>query len=343
MVKAICKELEIRNSYLGGDKIETIYFGGGTPSLLNEDDLRAIMKAVDSNFKVNNLAEVTLEANPEDIHEDLLKLYHDLGINRLSLGIQSFNDQYLKYLNRNHGASVAIEAIEKIQNSEIQNFSIDLIFGIKPNDMDIWKNDLKQGIALSPPHISVYNLTIEEKTVFGNWAKKGRLKVVEDDQSADQYKVAHELLQENGYVHYEISNYGQAGYLSQHNTSYWKNSKYLGVGPGAHSYDIESRQYNVSNNSLYLKGVDKDNVPFKKENLSLEDKVNERILTGLRTMWGCDVGDINKQYDFDLFHEKNQEITSYQNAGLMITVDQTIKLTLEGQLLADLISQELMI
>ncbi len=343
MVDCIVAELLLQQNYLTDDPINSIYVGGGTPSLLSPKELASLLETIYKNYEVDNETEVTLEANPENITKESLKAFLSAGVNRLSLGIQSFHEPYLKYLNRVHSSPEAFRSIERIVNSEFKNFSIDLIFGIRENDLAIWIEDLETALKFKPNHISVYNLTIESKTVFGRWLDKGKIQMVSDEHSAKQFEYAHYLLNLKNYEHYEISNYCRDGHYSRHNTSYWKNAKYLGVGPGAHSYDQMNRQFNVKNNSKYIKAIRSSEVPFHMEHLSRENMINEYILTGLRTIWGCDLKVLKSSLDFDLVR-MNTEIIDKLHANKLIEINEDkLLLTFKGQLIADSISSELMI
>jgi len=333
--------LETQKSYLSNESISTIYFGGGTPSLLSPTELESVLEAVYENFEITDNPEVTLEANPENLSAENLHFYKSVGINRLSVGVQSFNDKHLKFLNRSHSAAQAISAIERIRQMGFMQMSLDLIFAIRQGDDAIWESDLKTALDFEPEHLSVYNLTIENGTVFGNWQGKGKLNSPDDDQCSRQYVMAHEKLEAAGYEHYEISNYALPGQYSRHNTAYWRDQKYLGIGPGAHSYNLKSRQFNVKNNALYIKGIEIGQLPATIEQLSEIDKINEMVLTGLRTQWGIDLNvfKINQKIE----PEKKGKIDDFLRKGLMKRENDTIKLTLSGQLLADSIISELMI
>ncbi|WPP53150.1 radical SAM family heme chaperone HemW [Catalinimonas niigatensis] len=342
MVEAIILELSIQKNYLEG-KINTIYFGGGTPSLLSAEELSKLLDTIFKNFSVSENAEITLEANPDDLNAKKLQMLKSSGINRLSIGIQSFHEPHLKFLNRAHTASEASSCVQQAQDAGFDNISIDLIYAIPSEDHMIWEKDLEQAVSLHPQHISSYCLTIEDKTVFGNWLKKGRLKEIGENYSAEQFEMLLQTLQTYGYQQYEISNFCLPDYHSRHNSNYWCRDQYLGVGPGAHSYDGHHRQYNISNNSLYLKSMEKKQIPFEKEVLSPQDQINEYIMTGLRTQWGCDLQKIAQEYHYDLWKENKIYLEGLLRDQKVILQDQHLILTNKGKLLADRIASDLFI
>jgi len=340
MVAAICKELEIQKNYLGGEPLETVYFGGGTPSLLQKADHAKIFDSIHKNFVVLDGAEITLEANPDDLNRENLKMLKELGVNRLSIGIQSFDDRVLRFLNRAHSAAEGSGCVRLAREVGFHNISIDLIYAIPGQDEIVWGKNIEQAISIFPEHISAYALTIEEKTVFGNWLKSGRLNAAPDEVAASQMEVLITLLGAAGYEHYEISNFSKPDLHARHNSNYWKQRRYLGVGPSAHSYNTESRQYNIKNNSFYVKAIAQGHVPFEKEVLSRADHINEYLLTTLRTSWGCDLGYLAKRFDFDLLKEKGKEFRQFQELLLLERNGDVILLTQKGKLLADKIAAD---
>lgn len=286
-------------------------------------------------YGIESSPEITLEANPDDLSLDKLKHLKSMGINRLSIGIQSFQDETLKFLNRAHNASEAIKCVENARKAGFENLSIDLIFSIpnqKPGDLE---KDIAQLLLLLPEHVSTYSLTIEEKTVFGNWHKKGKFKPLSDSASADQFDLIISKLEENHYQQYEISNFCRDGHYAKHNTSYWKNVPYLGIGPGAHSYDGQHRQANVSNNHGYMKSIESGAVPFEKEDLSRQDLVNEYILTTLRTKWGCDMAKLYSLHQYDLLAEQGEKLSELSENGYVEIKDHHVFLTKKGKFVAD--------
>jgi oxygen-independent coproporphyrinogen III oxidase len=341
LVAAMAKELALRSDYLEGEQIATIYFGGGTPSLLNNQELEMLLEAIRRLHIVDTNAEVTLEANPDDLTPETLRKLAGLGINRLSIGIQSFDDNVLKFLNRAHDATSALNCVASARAAGFSNISIDLIYAIPGQPISRWKDNIDTAVKLEVEHISSYSLTIEEKTAFGKWSKTGKLKATPDDEAAAQLELLVARLSASGYVQYEVSNFAQPGYESRHNTSYWQGKKYLGIGPSAHSYDLESRQYNIANNHLYLKSINQGVVPFTKENLSQEDHVNEYLLTTLRTVWGADLGLIQTRWGIDVTAMNAAYIDVLINQGLGLMIDNRLVLTTKGKLLADKIASDL--
>ena len=341
MVESLKKELQLQRHYLKGEKIETIYFGGGTPSLLTSHELSEIMGEVSANFEVFQGAEVTLEANPDDL--SLLKLQElfQLGINRLSIGIQSFQDDVLHFLNRAHSSTNAVQCIQDSRKAGFKNISIDLIYAIPGQSEDEWLKNINTAIELYPEHISAYSLTIEPKTVFGNWTSKGKLVPIQDDAAARQLEMLVGILANAGYQQYEVSNFAKPGFESRHNSSYWKRKKYLGVGPSAHSYNGVSRQFNVRNNHTYVKSLTEGIVPFEIEQLSREDHVNEYLLTTLRTSWGANLKVMLNDYQYDLLGNQKNYIQNLLAENLATIEDGALKLTTKGKMMADKISSDL--
>jgi oxygen-independent coproporphyrinogen-3 oxidase len=341
MTAAIATELALQRNYLSGQVINTIYFGGGTPSLLSTEELRMIQSVIVENFEVMANAEVTLEANPDDLTFQKLLDLRQAGFNRLSIGVQSFDNEVLQYLNRAHSADEAVKSINASRQAGFRNISLDLIYAIPGQHPDIWKQNIKQALLLSPEHISSYSLTIEKKTAFGNWYEKGKLIPVEDDAAAAQLELLVEELDQAGYEQYEVSNFSKPGFQSQHNSSYWRQQKYLGVGPGAHSYNGDSRQFNVKNNSLYIQSLLVGKIHFEHEILSHADRVNEYLLTTLRTSWGADLKFLSNDLRCDIVKLSSAYIESLIKNELATIENNFLKLTRRGKLLADKISSDL--
>ncbi len=342
MVTAILSELEMQKGYLQNETINTIYFGGGTPSILTSGELGNILEGINKNFSIAKNPEITLEANPDDLSLKKLQELFQLGINRLSIGVQTFHPELLKYLNRAHDEHEAIHCILMARKVGFEKINIDLIYNIKSDQHQSLRYDLTKIMELKPEHISAYSLTIEPNTVFGNWKKKGKIKEVKDEYAARQFELVAEVLEENGYEQYEISNFAQDQKYSQHNSNYWKQVKYLGVGPSAHSFDGLSRQYNVANNAQYLKSISSGNIPATKEILDRKTLVNEHIMLGLRTMWGCDLELLKTKYEFDLIHQNENLVDGMFNKGLIKLEKDRLLLTKKGKLLADEITAELL-
>jgi len=343
LVQSILKEIKIQKDYLRGEVIQTIYFGGGTPSVLEIHELRIILESIRSSHVLFDGAEITLEANPDDLTLSKLKELSNLGINRLSIGIQSFHPKMLTFLNRVHDADTAIKSFHLAREVGFKNISIDLIYALPDESETQWKEDIHQAIALQPDHLSCYSLTIEERTVFGRWSAAGKLKPAGDETAALHLEILMDELEREGFEHYEISNFAKPGFQSKHNSSYWRQEKYLGVGPSAHSYNGVSRQFNINNNNLYIRSLKNDVVPFEREELSQENMINEYILTTLRTQWGTDLKKIKQDFGYDLL-TKNTDYLSRVFENKLATLDAgVLRLTRKGKLLADKISSDLFI
>lgn len=342
LTNAMVKEISIRKGYIQGS-LSTVYFGGGTPSVLNENQLGLLMESIHKNFQVDKNAEITLEANPDDLSIERLNMLRKFGINRLSIGIQSFDDHTLKFLNRAHNGVAARNVLHDVRSAGFKNVSIDLIYAIPDLDEKKWAETLCEALSFSPEHISSYSLTIEEHTVFGNWSKRGKFHRVGDELAAAQFEMLMDTLTGHGYEHYEISNFGKPGFYSRHNTSYWKGTHYLGVGPGAHSFDGASRQFNVRNNAVYVRSLAEGKIPFESEVLSRGNKINEYIMTTLRTKWGCNLNHLKEAFDEDLMIRSEKYLSVLKEEGLATIEDSALILTRKGKLLADKIAEDLMV
>ncbi len=336
LVDAIIKELIRRYEYIHNHQIESIYFGGGTSSLLECHEIERILKTIRETYIVTE-PEITLEANPDDLCESKLKGLSDIGINRLSIGVQTYDDTCLKFLNRSHDSDHAKYAIELAREAGFRNLSIDLIFAIPPEEDSLsrFKNDLHQLINYNPEHISLYNLTIEPKTVLGNWHEKKKFKTVSEKTSAHQYEIAVELLKSAGYEHYEVSNYAKKGKHSRHNSSYWMSAQYLGVGPGAHSYNGESRLINVSNNAQYLRSIENGTEQYGIEILSKIQMLNEYVLTRTRTKWGLDFTYIQDRWGLDLQKQHANMFEKLVEEKKAVIQGSSFRLTSKGFSIAD--------
>lgn len=341
MVKAICRELELQKDYLLGEKISSIYFGGGTPSLLSEEELILIQKTISENFKIAEDAEVTLEANPDDLSKKKLADFRKSGINRLSIGIQTFNQELLTFLNRAHNAEQAKNCVGLANDAGFENISIDLIYAIPSPDHSLWEKDLDSALRLKPQHISSYCLTIEPATVFGNRSKKGKMPAIDEEYAASQFEILMDNLGRNGYEQYEISNFCLPGKISRHNSNYWRQEKYLGVGPGAHSYDRTARQQNIAKNAVYISSLAKNTIPSEVEMLNKAAKVNEYIMTSLRTKWGCNLLFLHQEYGIDLQKVFKDYFYKLLKADLVMLRDDCLFLTNSGKLIADKIIEDL--
>jgi oxygen-independent coproporphyrinogen-3 oxidase len=341
LVEQISHELYLQRNYLQGEPIETIYFGGGTPSLLTPKDLEILFSSIYKYYPVAENPEITLEANPDDLTPEKLTEIRLAGINRLSIGIQSFDEKILRFLNRAHTAQEALLCLDAAQEAGISNLSIDLIYSIPGQDDDVLRKNLAAAMKLKPTHISAYSLTLEEKTVFGRWANHGKLTAMEENLSASQFEMVMDTLTHHGYRHYEISNFCLPGFESKHNTSYWQQKKYLGVGPSAHSFDKDSRQFNISNNPRYIKALLDDRIPFEREVLTRENKINEYLFTSLRTDRGCSLTYLSKQLQYDLAKNNSRYLDQLAKEKLIEITDETLVLTRAGKLIADRIASDL--
>lgn len=341
LVDALIHEIDFQKDYLQKDEINTIYFGGGTPSLLHAGEIESLLNTIRALHSVSPKAEITLEANPDDLSKDKLRELYTLGINRLSIGIQSFDDTILKFFNRAHNARQAIQCVEHARNVGFENLSLDLIYAVPGQDHGQWIKNIEKAVALQPEHLSSYTLTIEDKTAFGKWAKAGKLKGVEDQFAAEEFEILMNQLAKSGYEHYEISNFCKPGFESMHNSNYWRQQKYLGIGPSAHSYNGDSRQFNVSNNIRYQKAIKGNQVPFEREVLSRENKINEYIFTTLRTSWGCRLSYLNTSFQYDLVSEQSAYLADLKNRGLIDLTGDLLRLTHKGKFVADQIASDL--
>jgi oxygen-independent coproporphyrinogen-3 oxidase len=343
MVDMICLELVKRKEYLPTqDPIETIYFGGGTPSILAISQLQKIWNTILENYPCN-LKEATLEANPDDLDERKLSDLLNLGIDRLSIGIQSFHDSVLQFYNRSHTSAESLQVIEKARKAGFKTLSMDLIYGFPEESHDLWKNDLEITLKLSPDHISSYCLTVEPKTVLGAWEQQGKFKASPEEFQAEQFELLQNYLKTAGYIQYEISNFAKNSAYSVHNSNYWKGIPYLGVGPGAHSFDGYHRGHNLNHNSKYISLLHSGKLPFQVDHLSKADRINEYILTSLRTIWGIDTQWLFERYAYDLIVHKRDQLRSFKAQGMILMKDGSISLSEKGKLLADYLAAKLFI
>lgn len=335
MVEAIMNEIRLRTDYLGGDTVETVYFGGGTPSILPSESLGSLLDEIRNTHLLASDAEITLEANPDDINRHQLDSWRELGINRLSIGIQTFDDDRLKFLNRVHSGKEAEESISLAREFGFQNLTCDLIYAIPPGGMNKWRQDIETLLSHDIPHISLYGLTIEPNTAFGKWHSSGKLIEVSESENAEQYEWAISRLKSAGFEHYEVSNFSQPGMHSRHNSSYWLQKPYLGLGPGAHSYDGHTRSFAISNNTHYMKAISNGNLPLEKETLSRVQRANEYILTRIRTHFGIDCSYVDRTAQIDFYDQNKTFIDDLIHGGLMQKDGNIYKLTSKGMLNAD--------
>ncbi|MGZ3884840.1 MAG: radical SAM family heme chaperone HemW [Bacteroidia bacterium] len=342
LVAALCSEIKTRHDYLGSNVLSSVYFGGGTPSLLDAGELQLIFEALHQYFTWDKQAELTIECNPDDLSPAKLKELRSAGFNRLSIGLQSFNDAELKWMNRAHTAVQSVTCVRAAQEAGFDNISIDLMYGSKFQDITSWRRTLQQAIDLRVQHISSYNLTIEPKTALGLAAKKGLEPDIEEEKSAEQFLLMTDLLENDGFIHYEISNFGKDGYFAVHNSNYWKGCHYLGIGPSAHSFNGSGRQWNIANNNTYIHAL-KHRLPyFETEVLSDTNKYNEYVLTGLRTIWGCSLKYIESRFGKKMADHFATKIKVYM-PDCISEQEAVFTLTKKGKLLADKIAMELFV
>ena len=343
MLQALIQEIDLRKNYLSGETIETIYFGGGTPSLLSADELQVLIGAITDNFEVSPTAEITLEANPDDLNPQKVKELRQTLINRFSIGIQSFFEEDLKWMNRAHSASEAQSSIKRVQDAGFENITADLIYGYPLLSKPKWEHNIQQLIELNIPHISSYSMTVEPATALSSFIKKGEQKPMDEGQSAAQFLILMEQLKDAGFDHYEISNFAKPGLYSRHNSNYWEGVPYLGIGPSAHSFNGESRQWNISNNSKYIDQIGLKKIPAEMEVLSTENRINEYIMTSLRTNKGMSLQKINERFGSDYANEVRDGLELFADKNWINIKDQLVTLTTDGKLFADHIALELFI
>ena len=339
VVDALCKELLLRKEEISGD-IETIYFGGGTPSLLTSEELQQIFETIFSNFSIVKDPEITLEANPDDLSEEKLKMLAASPVNRLSIGVQSFFEEDLKMMNRAHNQQEALESIETAKKY-FDNISIDLIYGIPQMSNERWQQNLTKALELLVPHISSYALTVEPKTALKKLIEKGKISPVDEDAAKEHYELMIEILEKAGFENYEFSNFGKPGYFSRNNTAYWFGKPYLGIGPSAHSFDGNNRKWNINNNILYIKAIAKGELPAEVEKLSITDKYNEYVMTRLRTKWGISLPEVEEKFGEAYKVYLLKEAQHFLEDGLLDLNDDTLSISKRGKFLSDGIAADL--
>ena len=341
-VHALVRELEMRKDYLGNEEIETIYLGGGTPSQLSQEELEEIFAHIYKVYKVTPDAEITLEANPDDLTPEYVSMLRTLPFNRISMGIQTFQEETLKLLHRRHTAQQAIEAFIRCREAGFQNISIDLMYGLPGETLETWEQDLQQAIALHPEHISAYHLIYEEGTSLWNLREQNKVEEAEEELSLTLFKTLIERLTKAGYQHYEISNFCLPGLHSRHNSSYWTGKKYLGCGPSAHSFDGTSRQWNVSSLDKYLEGIRTDQLDFEIEDLDLYTRYNDFVITSIRTCWGMPLSQLRTNYGETLYNYCLRMAKPHIRQGVLEIKEDTLKLTSEGIFISDGIMSDLL-
>lgn len=340
MVLALAKEIEMRKSEFEEEVVETIYFGGGTPSILTIEDLKFLIDEVYRNYKVVENPEITVEANPDDLSKERIIELATTRINRLSIGIQSFFEDDLKLMNRAHN-SVEAKASLEIATQYFDNISIDLIYGVPGMSNEKWLQNIETALSFTIPHISSYALTVEPKTALHTFIQKGIISPSDDEVASVHFQILVDKLTEIGFIHYELSNFGKSTYFSKNNSSYWLGKKYIGIGPSAHSYDGISRSWNVSNNSLYLKSISENQLPSETETLSKTDKYNEYVMTGLRTIWGISLERIEREFGKMYLDYLNKQAAKYIDDHLLFVDDNILRTTKSGKFLSDGIASDL--
>ena len=341
LVLALEKELELQQHFLEDEPIHTIYFGGGTPSLLSIEDCEKLLGKIRQQYTVSGDAEVTLEGNPDDITAEKLQGWKALGINRLSVGIQSFFEEELRWMNRAHNADQAHQCIENIRQAGFDNFTIDLIYGSPLLTDEQWEQNVQRAIAYAVPHLSCYALTVEERTPLHKQINLQQKQDVDNDKQARQFLLLMQWLRAAGYEHYEVSNFARPGYRSRHNSSYWKGEKYVGIGPSAHSYNGNSRSWNIANNNAYIHAIEEGRIPAEIEVLTDVQRLNEYLMISLRTMEGINVNEVEKQWGYSKAAFIEKELQRFTNSRLVLQKDRHYSLTDEGMLMADGIASDL--
>ncbi|MAB48328.1 MAG: coproporphyrinogen III oxidase [Flavobacteriaceae bacterium] len=340
LVNALVKEIQIRKDEFKNVEVQTIYFGGGTPSLLTNDELQLLIDTVYENYKVTANPEITLEANPDDLSKIRILELSKSSVNRLSIGIQSFFESDLKLMNRAHNAEEAKECLS-VATRHFDNISIDLIYGIPGASNEQWLLNIETALSYNIPHISSYALTVEPKTALASFVKKGIIDDVDDEQAHEQFHLLKDKLEASGFVHYELSNFGKEGYFSRNNTAYWQGKPYIGIGPSAHSFNGKQRGWNVRNNTKYIKAIQQNELPIEVETLTTIDRYNEYIMTGLRTIWGVSIDKVEEDFGKIYKDYLKEQSETFINQQLLYIDDKHIRVTKKGQFLSDGIASEL--
>ncbi|KUJ63433.1 coproporphyrinogen III oxidase [Flavobacteriaceae bacterium CRH] len=340
MVSALAKEIFMRKKESDNELIETIYFGGGTPSVLTNEEINFLISEVYKNYNVSENPEITLEANPDDLSAERILELSKSPINRLSIGIQSFYEEDLKMMNRAHNSAEAIKCLQEA-TKYFDNISLDLIYGIPGLTDEMWKQNIETALSFGIPHISSYALTVEPKTALRKLIDTGKIAEPQDEVASNHFMILVDTLQKNGFIHYELSNFGKENYFSKNNSAYWLGKKYIGIGPSAHSYDGEKRGWNVANNSLYLKSIQNDELSIETEILTVSDRYNEYIMTGLRTIWGVSLERIETEFGLEYLNYLNKQSQKFLNDDLLSIENNILKPTSKGKFLTDGIASDL--
>ena len=342
-IESVISESKLRKGYIGDAKINTVYIGGGTPSTLSIKELSLLLESLRDVYQWDKEVEFTLEVNPDDITEIYLRSIKDLGINRISIGIQSWSDRILKTMNRRHNSLQAEKAINYILEAGFGNISVDLIYGVPGLTMEEWEETLRRTVVFDIQHLSVYHLTIEPDTVFGKMKKQGLLDEIEEEYSVAQYNLLLEITEGAGFINYEISNFGKEGFFSKHNTSYWQQIPYIGLGPSAHSFNGYSRQWNESDVDKYIEEIDNGRLPYEKEELDEKVRFNEYVMTSLRTMWGIDLDKIEEKFGKEILDYTKNLAKKYVEYGMMLEKKGNLSLTKQAIMVSDNIIAEFML
>jgi oxygen-independent coproporphyrinogen-3 oxidase len=342
LVQALMSEISLRSSYLEGEKVETIYLGGGTPSLLDPSVTASILEEVRKKFVVDDNPEITAEINPDDVYEGFFSALRIAGVNRISMGLQSWDDKRLRYLGRRHDAAQSAVALEAAFREGFDNVSADLIYGVPGMTTADLKSDLEKTLSFPVTHLSAYHLTVEEGTKLGRLRKAGKLKETDEEISGAMFNLLSKICSEHGFIHYEISNFAREGFISRHNSSYWRQVPYIGLGPSAHSFDRRSRQWNVSDVKKYIKAIEAGKIPCEREELGRVTVFNEYVMTSLRTMWGIDLQYVEEYFDKEMHDYLVNLSGRYIRYGLMKREKNTLILTDQGKMISDNIIAELL-
>ncbi|EIA09559.1 putative radical SAM family enzyme [Flavobacterium frigoris PS1] len=340
MVLALAKEIRLRKSESDNEQVETIYFGGGTPSVLTSEEIDFLIAAVYENYSVAENPEITLEANPDDLSSERILELSKSKINRLSIGIQSFFEDDLRMMNRAHNSEEAQKCLQEATRY-FDNISIDLIYGVPGMSNEKWKQNIERALSFGIPHVSSYALTVEPKTALKKLIDTGKIAEPNDEVAQEHFVILVDTLEANGFIHYELSNFGKENYFSKNNSAYWLGKKYIGIGPSAHSYDGVSRSWNIANNPLYIKSIDADKLPNEIEILSVSDRYNEYIMTGLRTIWGVSLDRIESEFGKSYLDYLKKQARKYLNDDLLSIENAILKPTKKGKFLTDGIASDL--
>ena len=343
MLQAMHIELDLQKNYLDGQTIETIYFGGGTPSVLDAREIGALIDKIGSLHSVTSNPEITLEANPDDLNSEKVKALKQTPVNRFSIGIQSFFEEDLRWMNRAHNATEAESSIKRVQDAGFENITVDLIYGYPLLTDDKWKLNIAKIIDFEVPHVSAYSMTVEQRTALASFIKKGKQAPMNDSQSAEQFQMLIERLNDAGFEHYEISNFAKQGKYSRHNSNYWKGVSYLGIGPSAHSFNGDTRRWNIANNAKYIEALFNGHISAETEELTIKDRVNEYIMTSLRTIWGMDLNKISTDFGSDYKNRIGKDLQTFTDKKFVKINENVVTLTSEGKLFADHIASELFV